>query len=105
MYVGLGIASWTKQLFIIVSKKYLFINRLVILGGIHALFPAAYGIFYKLIDKGIVELIGPFGIVSAIQHLLHVQHRVQTGLVYHYAGYILIGIIIVTHFLVDSFFI
>lgn len=65
-------------------------------------FSLAYTIFYKVVDKGIIELLGPFGIVLSIQNALFVQQTVQTGLVYHYAGYILLCIICVTHMLVDN---
>ena len=48
---------------------------------------------YKLIDKNIFEIIGPFGIVYNIRLLINKVNIFQTGLLYHYIGIILLFIL------------
>ena len=96
---------WFKQLCLIIGKKYIFINRSIILILFSTSFNISYNVFYRFIDKGILELIGPFGIVCSIRHLLLAQNKLQTGLLYHYSGYILLCFICLTHILVDNFLI
>jgi len=103
-YSFIGSLLWFKQLFIIVSKKYLFINRLIQLPLLNCSFNFSYNTTYKLFDKGIVEFIGPFGIVSSIKHLLFSQYRLQSGLIYHYSGFIFLMLIFFIHIFFDFLF-
>jgi len=52
-----------------------------------------YHYSFKLLDKGIIEIIGPFGIAKSIKVLIKELQRLQTGFVYHYALVMLIGLI------------
>jgi NADH-ubiquinone oxidoreductase chain 5 len=45
-----------------ISKKYIYINRLFLYNNIKVLFDTSYIIMYKLVDKGILEIFGPYGI-------------------------------------------
>src|ERR1700722_12458592 len=81
---------WYRQLLVTVSRKYLFVNRLLILPAINTAFHISYEWVYKMFDKGLLEFVGPFGIVSAIRDALASQYRLQSGLVYHYAGFLFI---------------
>ena len=47
----------------------------------------------KIIDRGTVELIGPFGLEKGSIHLARNISRLDTGIVTSYALYILIGLV------------
>jgi hypothetical protein len=91
-------------LFTLISKKYIFINRLIIVRFVESTFSFSYNVVYRLFDKGVVEFIGPFGIVSSIQSVLFSQYKLQSGLVYHYAGFVLLMLIFSIHVFFDFLF-
>jgi proton-translocating NADH-quinone oxidoreductase chain L len=53
-----------------------------------------YHVSFKTIDRGIIEHIGPYGIVKAVQYFSNVISRLQTGYVYNYTAMTLIGSIL-----------
>jgi len=53
-----------------------------------------YFVSFRTIDKGIVEMLGPYGVVSSFSSLMKKASKLQTGLIYHYAFIMLIGIVI-----------
>ena len=52
-----------------------------------------YSISFKTLDKGSFEILGPSGIASTALHLTQYFSRLQSGMVYHYAVVMLIGLI------------
>jgi NADH-ubiquinone oxidoreductase chain 5 len=52
-----------------------------------------YHISFKTLDKGFFEIIGPFGISRLFKQLTRYLARLQSGMIYHYAGVMLIGLI------------
>jgi hypothetical protein len=87
-------AIWTTTIFNHLNKKYLFINKNVYYPIIDTFFKFSYNSMYKFFDKGIIEWIGPFGIVIYTNKLIKSGLRIQTGLIYHYFGLIVLSIII-----------
>ena len=55
----------------------------------------SYQISFKLIDRGLLEWVGPFGIVQSMKKITHVVSKLQTGLIYHYIFSIILGIIFI----------
>lgn len=55
----------------------------------HTFTRIAYGIFFRLFDKGILDYVGPSGISLCVKSHMWVVSRLQTGFVYHYAGIML----------------
>ena len=53
-----------------------------------------YEISFKTLDKGVFELLGPFGIGSTFRRLALQISTIQSGFVYHYALVMLIGLTI-----------
>ncbi len=51
-----------------------------------------YHISYKTLDKGVFEIIGPYGISKTIQQLASQLRGLQSGLIYHYALVMLLGL-------------
>ena len=52
-----------------------------------------YFVSFRTIDKGIVEMVGPYGFVSNFSYLAKRISKFQTGYIYHYAFIMLIGIV------------
>lgn len=51
-----------------------------------------YSISFKMLDRGLFEIIGPLGIVRNISVLSKRISQLQTGLIYHYALTIILGV-------------
>ena len=49
---------------------------------------------FRGLDKGIIEILGPYGVVSTFAPLMKKISKFQTGYIYHYAFIMLIGIVI-----------
>jgi NADH-ubiquinone oxidoreductase chain 5 len=54
-------------------------------------FKFGYSISYKIIDRGIFEIIGPMGFSSLIVKKSFLINKLQTGYIYHYTLIILVG--------------
>jgi proton-translocating NADH-quinone oxidoreductase chain L len=72
---------------------YEFINQYILKIG--------YNITYKMVDKGLIEMCGPYGIVTIVSYLSKQISLFQTGYIYHYSLLILIS----TIFLINILFI
>jgi len=51
-----------------------------------------YNISFKVLDRGLIELLGPLGIVRLLSYISYKFSKLQSGLIYHYALIIIIGI-------------
>ena len=79
-------------LYAFLNKKWYFdklyneyINKKLLLFG--------YVVSFKGIDKGIVEMFGPYGLATTFSTLSKRTSKFQTGLLYHYAFVMLVGIL------------
>ena len=73
------------------SKKWYFdefYNRIISKSILHF----SYHISFKTLDRGVIELIGPLGIVYLIKKLSLNISKAQTGLIYHYIFVMILGI-------------
>jgi len=50
-----------------------------------------YRISYKIIDRGIIEILGPLGLSNVISKKAKILYNLQSGFIYHYTLLILIG--------------
>jgi len=55
---------------------------------------AAYTVFVKSIDKGILEFLGPLGLTDFFKAASFKAAHFQSGLIYHYAFIFLVGLVI-----------
>jgi NADH-ubiquinone oxidoreductase chain 5 len=53
-----------------------------------------YFVSFRGMDKGIVEMLGPYGSVSSFSSLMKKTSKLQTGFIYHYAFIMLVGIVV-----------
>lgn len=72
---------------------YEFINQYILKIG--------YNVTYKMVDKGLIEMCGPYGLVTIFSYLSQQISLFQTGYIYHYSLLILIS----TIFLINILFI
>ena len=52
---------------------------------------AGYSITYKILDRGLIEEIGPSGITRQIGKLSQFSSKIQSGQIYHYCLVVLVG--------------
>jgi len=79
-----------KKIYTFLNKKWFFdkvFNEFVV----QYLVKFGYTISYKIIDKGIIELLGPMGLSSTFTKQSHKFASLQTGFLYHYTFLILVG--------------
>jgi NADH-ubiquinone oxidoreductase chain 5 len=50
-----------------------------------------YRVPFKLIDKGVIEMLGPFGFSCLVQRVAQIISALQSGFLYHYTFFILGG--------------
>jgi|TARA_B100000780_G_scaffold213842_1_gene153388 hypothetical protein len=60
---------------------------------------------FKTLDRGIVEIFGPYGLTLLIGSLSKEISRLQSGFIYHYAFVMLIGVTFYLTFIELDFFI
>jgi proton-translocating NADH-quinone oxidoreductase chain L len=52
-----------------------------------------YGVTWKTLDKGVFEVVGPAGIATTLSRLLARLRALHSGLIYHYAVVLLLGLV------------
>jgi NADH-ubiquinone oxidoreductase chain 5 len=50
---------------------------------------------FKLLDRGLFEILGPFGIVNLIKKTSYITSELQTGLIYHYILIMLLSLTLI----------
>jgi hypothetical protein len=56
------------------------------------MFSFSYHTTYKAIDRGIIEILGPYGISNTVSEQSRKIGSAQTGYLYHYAFVMLVGV-------------
>ena len=92
LYLRLNL-NWINNLFFFLNRKYLFFNKNIIYPLIDLMNYTSLNLTFKLFDKGLIELFGPFGITKIISYFITSTSKIQTGLIYHYSGFIILGLI------------
>jgi NADH-ubiquinone oxidoreductase chain 5 len=80
----------SRKIFSFLSKKW-YIDQLYnqLVGQLVISF--GYRVTFKLLDKGIIEMLGPFGTSYVVQSIGRRASIFQTGYIYHYTFVILLG--------------
>lgn len=85
---------------IIGSRLYTFLNKRWLFDKIfneyfaQSILRFGYSISFVTLDKGVIELLGPYGIATTMRGLSKRVSGLQSGLIYHYAFIMLIGLTI-----------
>ena len=64
-----------------------------------------YNYSFKTLDRGIVEIFGPYGLTKLVGTLSYEIGRLQSGFIYHYAFVMLIGVTFYLTFVELDFFV
>ena len=79
-------------------KLYTFLNRKWFFDKVYHefvsqnMFSFSYHTTYKAIDRGIIEILGPYGISNTVSEQSRKIGSAQTGYLYHYAFVMLVGV-------------
>ena len=79
------------------KKIYKFLNRKWFFDKLYNeyfgqfFFKFGYSTSYKFVDRGIFEILGPTGLSTIALKISSNLHRMQTGFIYHYTLFILLG--------------
>lgn len=57
-----------------------------------------YEVSYKTLDKGIIEVLGPYGIINSFQRLTKSISSLQTGYIHQYAFFMIVGVTLLVFF-------
>jgi NADH-ubiquinone oxidoreductase chain 5 len=74
------------------NRKWFFDKLYTELLNQHVL-KVGYTLTYKMYDKGLFELCGPYGLISLFSFLSQIIIKFQTGFIYHYSLMILLGVL------------
>lgn len=91
-------SSWIFNLYGLFIQKWYFFNVLYFFESIDFLFSFSKFIYF-FIEKGFLEKIGPFGISRGLNSLVQSYSFLLKGLIYHYLGFILLGLFFSIHFI------
>jgi len=102
-YFVLKLTSLFKLFYNFFNKKWYFDRLYNELFTQNAL-DSSYQFFYKTIDRGLIEKIGPFGIVNLFNLFTNSLKNIQSGLIIDYLNYFVIFIILFVFFNHSYFF-
>lgn len=80
------------------ARKYLFYNKFFIYHTTIRIFDYSYATSFKLLDKGLFEILGPYGAINTISKAARRVTKMQTGLLYHNTGILILGAIFLLMF-------
>ena len=86
-----GVSTLGRSIYLFFNKRWLFdkvYNDLIAKNFM----TFGYEVSFKTLDKGVIEILGPYGVTKTIQALLKEVRSIQTGYVYHYALVMLIAL-------------
>jgi NADH-ubiquinone oxidoreductase chain 5 len=86
------------NLYTFFTQKWIAFNKLIFYILIDLLFSFSFFVYFFL-EKGLLEKIGPYGISRLVNHSSKSYSIFLKGLVYHYLGFILLGLFFSIHFI------
>lgn len=95
----LNITNIGIQLYTLFNKKYyvdIIYNEFIV----KKLLSFGYSISFKLLDRGFIELFGPYGLSSSVLKFSNKLTKFQSGYIYHYMFVIFISITLLLSFTV-----
>lgn len=72
-------------------RKYIFFNKFFIFNFSINILRFSYLISFQYLDKGLFELVGPYGAIRNVSKMARRVKAMQTGLLYHNTGIVLLG--------------
>lgn len=103
LFLSLKLSKYGLYLYNFFNKKWYFdkiynefINQYIL--------NISYNYTYKMIDKGLIELCGPYGLINFFSFLSLKIIKIQTGYIYHYSLLMFISLILFISILFFSFY-
>ena len=81
-------------------KKYVYLNRLIIVPMVYSSYKLSYNYFYFIVEKGLLEQFGGYGIFLTFRSIFEFNTKKRIFLLYHYLGLMIISIIILFFYIV-----
>jgi len=99
-YTTYGVkTSWLgRTLYTFFNKRWLF-DKVYNDYLAHPSLSFGYEVSFKTLDKGAIEILGPYGIAHTMRQLVKQVSSIQSGFVYHYALIMLIGLTVLISFI------
>ena len=91
--------SFGRKIYIFLNKKWYFdviYNEWIV----KPTMSVGYHATYKTLDRGIIEILGPYGLATTISRIAKEFSLFQTGYIYHYAFVMLLGLVSFISFVV-----
>jgi len=101
LYTSRGKELYRGKISIIGKRFYIFFNRKWYFDKMYTDWIAqgvlnkGFKVTYKSIDKGMLEMFGPFGLGNTLYRLGYMQSRLHSGHVYHYILVMIVGLTLV----------
>lgn len=103
LFFDYKVSPFGRKVYLFFNKKWLFdrfynsvINQNIL--------SYSYNVVYKLIDKGVVEHLGPQGLYSGLRHASKRIAGIQTGFITQYTFLVYISLLILFFIFLDSFY-
>lgn len=87
----------------LLTEKYIYYNRFIIEPLLIYPLQFAYAVTYKTLDKGVLEVVGPYGLYKFFVSSILLVLKGQTKYIHHYFNYFFIGILIMVHLVLFLF--
>jgi proton-translocating NADH-quinone oxidoreductase chain L len=88
---SLKMSAIGKTLYLFLNKRWLF-DKVYNDFLAHPSLTFGYHVSFKSLDKGVIEIFGPYGIAKTFQHLIVQMSHLQSGFIYHYALIMLLSV-------------
>ena len=103
LLLKIKINSFFKKIYFFFSKRWYFdkISNDIIVKG---LMQFGYNTTFKILDRGIIEMFGPYGLMITLTNISKKISLFQTGNIYHSGLNIILGLLIILLFITTSYF-
>lgn len=96
-----SINLWYTGAYTLFARKFLFVSQIAVRTSVEV-FHAGYNSCYKLLDKGIFEVLLPYGVTSILSSSVRKMKLIHSSILYHYAGLLCLALIMLLMFLSNS---
>jgi len=83
---------WLSNIYRFLNKKWYF-DKIYNFYIVQSILKFGYNVSFKTLDKGFIELLGPYGLTKSISLVTNKYLKLQSGYLYHYAFSMVFGLI------------
>jgi NADH-ubiquinone oxidoreductase chain 5 len=93
MFFNISKSSIIQFLYLFLNRKWFF-DRLQNESFVKALINFGYSTSYKVLDKGIIEIVGPTGVIYLVTKISNQLSKLQSGFIHFYVFFMFVGVIL-----------